>query len=91
MKIVNLKTTVSVGLLLAFLADMPAQDSSALNQLRETRKQLAHKQRRIIFNNDGCDALYLPKGEKLSVEKFLDKRTTFRQLKAWEIAPSNPF
>jgi hypothetical protein len=64
------------ALLLAVLADAPAQDSAALKQLRETRKQLAHKQRRVIFNNDGCDALYLPKGEKLSVEKFLDKRTT---------------
>lgn len=64
------------ALLLAVVADMPAQDSAALKQLRETRKQLAHKQRRVIFNNDGCDALYLPKGEKLTVEKFLDKRTT---------------
>ncbi|MBI5688019.1 MAG: family 10 glycosylhydrolase [Verrucomicrobia bacterium] len=63
-------------LLLAFLPTLPAQDSPALKQLRETRKQFAHKQRRVIFNNDGCDALYLPKGEKLSVEKFLDKRTT---------------
>jgi len=62
--------------LLAVPTDMPAQDSPALKQLRETRKQLAHKQRRVIFNNDGCDALYLPKGEKLTIEKFLDKRTT---------------
>ncbi|MBM3889020.1 MAG: hypothetical protein FJ388_07825, partial [Verrucomicrobia bacterium] len=76
MKIVNLKTTVSIGLLLAFLADMPAQDSSALKQLRETRKQLAHKQRRVIFNNDGCDCLYFPKNEKVTVGNFLAKRTT---------------
>lgn len=65
--------------LLVVLTPLPAQETggeSALKQLRETRKQLAHKQRRVIFNNDGCDALYLPKGEKLSVEKFLDKRTT---------------
>jgi hypothetical protein len=72
----NVKTLLCAGLLLAILADIQAQDSPALKQLRETRKQLAHKQRHVIFNNDGCDALYLPKGEKLSVEKFLDKRTT---------------
>jgi hypothetical protein len=72
----SLRITACAALLLAFLTSMPAEDSSALKQLRETRKQLAHKQRRVIFNNDGCDALYLPKGEKLTVEKFLDKRTT---------------
>ncbi|MCX6910513.1 MAG: family 10 glycosylhydrolase [Verrucomicrobia bacterium] len=72
----NVKTLLCAGLLLAILADIQAQDSPALKQLRETRKQLAHKQRRVIFNNDGCDALYLPKDEKLTIEKFLDKRTT---------------
>jgi hypothetical protein len=51
-------------------------ETAALKQLRETRSQLAHRQRRVIFNNDGCDALYLPKGEELTVEKFLAKRTS---------------
>jgi hypothetical protein len=64
------------ALLLAVLTDVPAQDSSALKQLRETRKQLAHKQRRVIFNNDGCDCLYFPKNEKATVANFLAKRTT---------------
>jgi len=76
-----MKTVLCAGVLLAVVASVPVaaepvEPSAALKQLRETRKQLAHKQRRVIFNNDGCDALYLPKGEKLSVEKFLDKRTT---------------
>jgi hypothetical protein len=51
-------------------------ETAALKQLRETRQQLAHRQRRVIFNNDGCDALYLPKGEELTIEKFLAKRTS---------------
>ncbi|MCX7827041.1 MAG: family 10 glycosylhydrolase, partial [Verrucomicrobiae bacterium] len=72
----NLKTTVSIALLLCVLADATARDSSALKQLRETRKQLAHKQRRIIFNNDGCDCLYFPKNEQATVAKFLARRTT---------------
>lgn len=71
---------LSVALACAFLAGLaaadPAPDSPGLRALRETRKELAHRQRRIIFNNDGCDALYLPKTEQLKVETFLDKRTT---------------
>jgi len=53
-----------------------APEAAALKQLRETRRQLAHRQRRVIFNNDGCDCLYFPQGEKLTVEKFLAKRIT---------------
>lgn len=76
----KLNGIVWVELLLAVLSSglvfaEPADNGAALKQLRETRKQLAHKQRRIIFNNDGCDALYLPKDEKLTIEKFLAKRT----------------
>lgn len=54
----------------------PFPDSPALQQLRETRKQFAHRQRRIIFNNDGCDCLYFPKNEKATVANFLAKRTS---------------
>jgi len=63
---------------LAVLGSLPvgAEPSAALKQLRETRQQLAHRQRRVIFNNDGCDALYLPKDEKLTIEKFLARRTS---------------
>jgi hypothetical protein len=47
-----------------------------LEDLRRTRRELAQRQRRIIMNNDGCDVLYFPKGEKATVEGFLAKRTT---------------
>ena len=43
-----------ISLLAGYLpAAEPAQDSPQLQQLRQTRKELAHKQRRVIFNNDG--------------------------------------
>ncbi len=48
----------------------------SLEDLRQARHQLAHRQRRIIMNNDGCDVLYFPVGEKTTVEGFLAKRTT---------------
>lgn len=58
------------------LGEPPRETGAALAQLRETRKQLAHRQRRIIFNNDGCDCLYFPKDQKPTVENFLARRTT---------------
>jgi hypothetical protein len=48
----------------------------SITRLREARTQLAHRPRRVIFNNDGCDCLYYPRGEKATVEGFLAKRTT---------------
>ena len=53
-----------------------AKGSLSLDQLREVRKQLAHRQRRVIFNNDGCDCLYYPKDKAVTGEEFLAKRTT---------------
>ncbi len=50
--------------------------SMSLDDLRQARHELAHRQRRIIMNNDGCDVLYLPAKEKTTVEGFLAKRTT---------------
>ena len=48
----------------------------SLEQLRQMRKQLAHRKRRIIANNDGCDCLYFHKKEKLAAKSFLAQRTT---------------
>ena len=62
-------------LLFATLTAAVAEDAAALRKLRETRQQLAHRQRRIIFNNDGCDVLYYPKAEPLALTNFLAKRT----------------
>lgn len=62
-----------VGVLGALTVDA---DITRLDQLREARKLLAHRQRRVVFNNDGCDCLYFPNNEQLTVEKFLERRTT---------------
>ncbi|NLX95308.1 MAG: hypothetical protein GXY83_03955 [Rhodopirellula sp.] len=48
----------------------------SLEQLRQKRSELARQPRRIIMNNDGCDVIYFPKKEKVTVEAFLAKRTT---------------
>lgn len=53
----------------------PAGDIS-LEDLRQRRHEVAHRRRRIVMNNDGCDVLYFPKGENATVEGFLAKRTT---------------
>ena len=47
-----------------------------LEELRAQRKELAFRQRRLIFNNDGCDALYFPRERELTPQAFLDMRTT---------------
>jgi hypothetical protein len=46
-----------------------------LEDLRQQRREMARRQRRIIMNNDGCDVVYFPKGERATVEKFLAQRT----------------
>lgn len=37
---------------------------------------MAHRQRRVIFNNDGCDCLYFPTNKVVTAENFLALRTT---------------
>ncbi len=54
-------------------ADDAAQ-SAALQKLRKARAEAAHRQRRIIFNNDGCDAVYYAK--EATPEALLRCRTT---------------
>lgn len=53
-----------------------AAEKLSLEGLRQARSELARRQRRVIMNNDGCDVLYFPEGEKATVEGFLAKRTT---------------
>ena len=71
--IVALLALVFVGGGTAF--GQPARKLS-LEDLRKERKELAQRRRRVIMNNDGCDVLYFPKKEKVTVEAFLAKRTT---------------
>ncbi len=70
--IVALVTLALVG---GFAFGQSARDMS-LDDLRKKRSELAHRPRRVIMNNDGCDVLYFPQKEKTSVAGFLAKRTT---------------
>ena len=41
-----------------------AAGTMSLEDLRQARHQLAHRQRRVIMNNDGCDVLYFPRAKR---------------------------
>jgi len=67
--------TVAAALLLAGV--LAAQEGGmTTEQLRAARRELAHRPRRILANNDGCDALYFPRDREVTVEDFLAERTT---------------
>ncbi len=62
-------------------AATPARDVApagitTLAELRAARTLQAHAPRRIIANNDGCDALYYPRDLAVTPENFLNRRTT---------------
>jgi hypothetical protein len=69
-----------LGLWLSFgmLQTLIAQDAkmSTIHDLRAARAKLADKPRRLIANNDGCDALYFPRSLEPTVKKFIDQRTS---------------
>ncbi len=67
---VLLTLLVSVSAVRTQTAEKERGDSA----MREMRKEAAHRQRRIIFNNDGNDAVY--QCEEPTVEELLSKRTT---------------
>ena len=51
-----------------------AAGEDALRELRAERGRLAERPRRLIANNDGCDALYFPKALEPTAENFLGRR-----------------
>ncbi|MHB8897510.1 MAG: glycoside hydrolase family 10 protein [Thermoguttaceae bacterium] len=57
-------------------APLVAAEKLSLEQLRVERRKMAERPRQIIMNNDGCDALYYPKSEPVTVPYFLAMRTT---------------
>ena len=72
-----LSRCVALVWLVVFATTTVAQDDTmSLQDLRNKRHALAHRPRRIIMNNDGCDVLYFPSSEETTVENFLAKRTT---------------
>lgn len=48
----------------------------SLEELRAARAELEARPRRLIANNDGCDALYFPRDTAPSAQGFLDLRTS---------------
>ena len=58
----------------AAMAEEPRIETLA--DLRAARAALAAKPRRLIANNDGCDALYFPAKTEPTAENFLHRRTT---------------
>jgi len=71
----------ALGMLLTMLSSCAviAQEGDGnmtLEQLRQQRRELAFKPRGILANNDGCDCLYFPKDTEITVQDFLDRRTT---------------
>ena len=57
----------------AVLSKLPADK---LEMLRNSRKESVAAKKRLIFDNDGCDALHFPKTMEGTVQNFLDRRTT---------------
>lgn len=61
----------------AFAAEPQAAPAKiTLERLREVRRELAHRPRRVIFNNDGCDCLYFPTNRPVTTAEFLAERTS---------------
>lgn len=66
---------VLLSALVTFLvANMGAPQQLTLQQVRDARKEAAHRQRRIIFNNDGNEPVYYCK--EATAEELLSKRTS---------------
>ncbi len=66
-----LRMIVVVLAAVAVMTEAWAQDAFV-----QQRGELAHRKRRIILNNDGCDVLYYPKNLDLTVENALSLRTS---------------
>lgn len=54
--------------------NVPVKEMTSIEGLRAERKRLAHRKRRIIFNNDGCDAVYFC--DEATPQCLLEDRTT---------------
>ncbi|MGC9317993.1 MAG: family 10 glycosylhydrolase [Armatimonadota bacterium] len=72
-----LAAAASLLMVSALSAQQAADEGElSLDELREMRREMAHSPRGIIANNDGCDVLYFPGDLEVTVENFLDQRTT---------------
>jgi hypothetical protein len=66
----------SATLASAARAGEPAKSRLTRDEIKQQRKQAAHRPRGIILNNDGNDGLTAPNDPPLTHEKFLEQRTT---------------
>lgn len=71
-----LVATIVSSMVVSIVAAQQTGDRLTLEQLREVRRELAHAPGGIIANNDGCDCLYFPGDREVTVQNFLDLRTT---------------
>jgi hypothetical protein len=62
--------------ILALLVVTAMTEAWSQDAFVQQRRELAHRQRRIILNNDGCDVLYYPKNVPVTVENALLQRTS---------------
>ncbi len=73
-------TVVTMAIVLFGSGPISAQSTKdariSLEQLRQQRSQMLKHRRRIIANNDGCDCLYFPKNQEITVDNFLRMRTS---------------
>ena len=56
-----MKPTLGISLILLSIVTLADAATLTLDQLRDERKRMAHRQRRIIYNNDGEDLAMLSK------------------------------
>lgn len=64
------------GIAFVFVFSSCADPVDPLIELRNERSRLAKIPRRLIMNNDGCDALYFPRKDIVTPENFLKLRTS---------------
>jgi hypothetical protein len=68
----DLSLIVLMGAVVAFAQD--ATEPVTTDRIQQLRAEAAHRQRRIIFDNDGNEVVYYC--EQATAKEFLDKRTT---------------
>ena len=58
--------------------ELPAEREtvSTAVEIEDLRHKARWRKRRLIFNNDGDDALFFPSGLPVTPRNFLDRRTT---------------
>lgn len=75
MKILTLSALLALSALPDLAAAAAQEGITTLAELRAERTKIAARPRRLIANNDGCDAIYFPKDKEPTAKNFIDWRT----------------